>query len=115
MPTEVTCGGNALKFYASVRLNIRRTGLVKKGEVVNLFFLFLFWKTMDRTKRNISAILFVKRRLFRVYINLFTETLYDVIGFNWTTLTLKKKLVENKLKKNDLFFSYVVVLSYLPF
>nr|XP_048335738.1 DNA repair protein recA homolog 3, mitochondrial isoform X2 [Ziziphus jujuba var. spinosa] len=32
MPTEVTCGGNALKFYASVRLNIRRTGLVKKGE-----------------------------------------------------------------------------------
>ncbi|KAF5481831.1 hypothetical protein F2P56_002451 [Juglans regia] len=31
-PTEVTCGGNALKFYASVRINIRRTGLVKKGE-----------------------------------------------------------------------------------
>ncbi|KAL3825294.1 hypothetical protein ACJIZ3_021323 [Penstemon smallii] len=31
-PSEVTCGGNALKFYASVRLNIRRTGLVKKGE-----------------------------------------------------------------------------------
>ncbi|GLU10059.1 hypothetical protein SLE2022_268870 [Rubroshorea leprosula] len=31
-PTEVTCGGNALKFYASVRLNVRRTGLVKKGE-----------------------------------------------------------------------------------
>lgn len=31
-PTEVTCGGNALKFYASVRLNIRRTALVKKGE-----------------------------------------------------------------------------------
>ncbi|XP_038712168.1 DNA repair protein recA homolog 3, mitochondrial-like isoform X2 [Tripterygium wilfordii] len=31
-PSEVTCGGNALKFYASVRLNIRRVGLVKKGE-----------------------------------------------------------------------------------
>ncbi|XP_022754878.1 DNA repair protein recA homolog 3, mitochondrial-like isoform X1 [Durio zibethinus] len=31
-PTEVTCGGNALKFYASLRLNIRRTGFVKKGE-----------------------------------------------------------------------------------
>ncbi|KAJ7955906.1 DNA repair protein recA, mitochondrial [Quillaja saponaria] len=31
-PTEVTCGGNALKFYASVRLNIRRTGLVQKGQ-----------------------------------------------------------------------------------
>ncbi|XP_027338700.1 DNA repair protein recA homolog 3, mitochondrial-like [Abrus precatorius] len=31
-PTEVTCGGNALKFYASVRLNIKRVGFVKKGE-----------------------------------------------------------------------------------
>ncbi|XP_022154752.1 DNA repair protein recA homolog 3, mitochondrial-like isoform X4 [Momordica charantia] len=31
-PTEVTCGGNALKFYASMRLNIKRIGLVKKGE-----------------------------------------------------------------------------------
>ncbi|CAN0839109.1 DNA repair protein recA homolog 3, mitochondrial [Linum grandiflorum] len=31
-PQEVTCGGNALKFYASVRLNIKRIGLVKKGE-----------------------------------------------------------------------------------
>ncbi|CAN1340287.1 DNA repair protein recA homolog 3, mitochondrial [Linum perenne] len=33
-PQEVTCGGNALKFYASVRLNIKRIGLVKKGEEV---------------------------------------------------------------------------------
>lgn len=31
-PTEVTCGGNALKFYASVRLNIKRTGFIKRGE-----------------------------------------------------------------------------------
>ncbi|XP_039164001.1 DNA repair protein recA homolog 3, mitochondrial isoform X1 [Eucalyptus grandis] len=31
-PTEVTCGGNALKFYASVRLHIRKIGLIKKGE-----------------------------------------------------------------------------------
>lgn len=31
-PSEVTCGGNALKFYASVRLNIRRIGFLKKGE-----------------------------------------------------------------------------------
>ncbi|CAI9100606.1 OLC1v1037735C1 [Oldenlandia corymbosa var. corymbosa] len=31
-PTEVTCGGNALKFYASMRLNIKRIGLVKKGD-----------------------------------------------------------------------------------
>ncbi|CAA7020034.1 unnamed protein product [Microthlaspi erraticum] len=33
-PTEVTCGGNALKFYASMRLNIKRIGFVKKGEEI---------------------------------------------------------------------------------
>ena len=31
---ETTTGGNALKFYASVRLDIRRTGAVKDGEAV---------------------------------------------------------------------------------
>ena len=29
---ETTTGGNALKFYASVRLDIRRIGSIKKGE-----------------------------------------------------------------------------------
>ncbi|MCV2499863.1 MAG: recombinase RecA [Candidatus Lightella neohaematopini] len=32
--TETTAGGNALKFYASVRLDIRRIGPVKDGELV---------------------------------------------------------------------------------
>ncbi len=31
---ETTTGGNALKFYASVRLDIRRIGAIKKGEEV---------------------------------------------------------------------------------
>ena len=31
-PSEVTTGGNALKYYASVRLDIRRIGAVKRGE-----------------------------------------------------------------------------------
>ena len=31
---ETTAGGNALKFYASVRLDIRRTGSIKKGDEV---------------------------------------------------------------------------------
>ena len=31
---ETTTGGNALKFYASVRLDIRRTGSIKSGEEV---------------------------------------------------------------------------------
>ena len=29
---ETTTGGNALKFYASVRMDIRRTGQIKQGE-----------------------------------------------------------------------------------
>jgi recombination protein RecA len=31
---ETTTGGNALKFYASVRLDIRRTGAVKNGDEI---------------------------------------------------------------------------------
>jgi len=31
---ETTTGGNALKFYASVRLDIRRTGVIKSGESI---------------------------------------------------------------------------------
>ena len=31
---ETTTGGNALKFYASVRLDIRRTGQIKEGEAI---------------------------------------------------------------------------------
>jgi recombination protein RecA len=31
---ETTTGGNALKFYASVRMDIRRTGAIKQGEEV---------------------------------------------------------------------------------
>ena len=31
---ETTTGGNALKFYASIRLDIRRIGSVKEGDVV---------------------------------------------------------------------------------
>ena len=31
---ETTTGGNALKFYASMRLDIRRTGQIKKGDEI---------------------------------------------------------------------------------
>jgi recombination protein RecA len=31
---ETTTGGNALKFYASVRLDIRRIGSIKKGDEI---------------------------------------------------------------------------------
>jgi len=31
---ETTTGGNALKFYSTVRMDIRRTGAIKKGDVI---------------------------------------------------------------------------------
>ncbi|HAG62344.1 MAG TPA: recombinase RecA, partial [Coxiellaceae bacterium] len=31
---ETTTGGNALKFYSSVRLDIRKTGMIKKGDEI---------------------------------------------------------------------------------
>ena len=31
---ETTTGGNALKFYSSIRLDIRKTGVIKKGEEI---------------------------------------------------------------------------------
>jgi len=31
---ETTTGGNALKFYASVRMDIRRTGAIKRGDEI---------------------------------------------------------------------------------
>ena len=31
---ETTTGGNALKFYSSVRIDIRRTGALKKGDEI---------------------------------------------------------------------------------
>lgn len=33
-PTEITTGGNALKYYASVRIDVRRTASIKNGERV---------------------------------------------------------------------------------
>jgi RecA/RadA recombinase len=41
MPSEITSGGNALKFYASVRLNIKRKSQLKHGDEVQ------FWIRMD--------------------------------------------------------------------
>jgi recombination protein RecA len=37
MPSEVTAGGNALKFYASVCLNIKRKSQLKHGDEVLLW------------------------------------------------------------------------------
>ncbi|MGY0557218.1 MULTISPECIES: recombinase RecA [unclassified Lysobacter] len=58
---EVTTGGNALKFYASVRLDIRRIGAVKKG---------------DEIIGNQTKIKVVKNKLAPPFKQVFTEILY---------------------------------------
>ncbi len=58
---EVTTGGNALKFYASVRLDIRRIGSIKKGEEI----------IGNQTKIKV-----VKNKLAPPFKVIFTEILY---------------------------------------
>jgi len=58
---EVTTGGNALKFYASVRLDIRRIGAVKKG---------------DEVVGNQTRIKVVKNKLAPPFKQVITEILY---------------------------------------
>ena len=58
---ETTTGGNALKFYASVRLDIRRIGAVKKG---------------DEVVGNQTKIKVVKNKLAPPFKQIVTEILY---------------------------------------
>jgi recombination protein RecA len=58
---EVTTGGNALKFYASIRLDIRRIGAVKKG---------------DEVVGNQTRIKVVKNKLAPPFKQVVTEILY---------------------------------------
>ena len=58
---ETTTGGNALKFYASVRLDIRRTGAVKEG---------------DEIIGNQTKIKVVKNKLAPPFKQVITEILY---------------------------------------
>lgn len=58
---ETTTGGNALKFYASVRLDIRRIGSVKKG---------------DEIIGNETKIKVVKNKMAPPFKQVFTEILY---------------------------------------
>ncbi|MCE7032690.1 recombinase RecA [Lysobacter sp. GX 14042] len=58
---ETTTGGNALKFYSSVRLDIRRIGAIKKG---------------DEIIGNQTKIKVVKNKMAPPFKQIFTEILY---------------------------------------
>ena len=87
---ETTTGGNALKFYASVRLDIRRTGAIKEG---------------DEVVGNETRIKVVKNKIAAPFKQAETQILYGK-GFNrygeLIDLGVKNKLVE----KAGAWYSY---------
>lgn len=87
---ETTTGGNALKFYASVRLDIRRTGSIKEG---------------DEIVGNETRIKVVKNKIAAPFKQAETQILYGQ-GFNrfgeLIDLGVKNKLVE----KAGAWYSY---------
>ncbi len=87
---ETTTGGNALKFYASVRLDIRRTGSIKEG---------------DEVVGNETRIKVVKNKIAAPFKEANTQIMYGQ-GFNregeLIDLGVKHKLVE----KAGAWYSY---------
>ncbi|WP_275130243.1 recombinase RecA [Vibrio sp. JC009] len=87
---ETTTGGNALKFYASVRLDIRRTGAIKEG---------------DEVVGNETKIKVVKNKIAAPFKEAHTQIMYGQ-GFNregeLIDLGVKHKLVE----KAGAWYSY---------
>ncbi|MGL4380097.1 recombinase RecA [Vibrio sp. HDW18] len=79
---ETTTGGNALKFYASVRLDIRRTGAIKEG---------------DEVVGNETRIKVVKNKIAAPFKEAHTQIMYGQ-GFNregeLIDLGVKHKMVE---------------------
>lgn len=87
---ETTTGGNALKFYASVRLDVRRIGAIKSGEDV----------TGNRT-----AVKVVKNKLAPP----FTKTEFDLMygeGISETGDVLDLAVTANLVEKSGAWFSY---------
>ncbi len=87
---ETTTGGNALKFYASVRLDIRRTGSIKEG---------------DEVVGNETRIKVVKNKIAAPFKEANTQIMYGQ-GFNregeLIDLGVKCKLIE----KSGAWYSY---------
>ena len=87
---ETTTGGNALKFYASVRLDIRRTGAIKKGEEI------IGSETKVKVVKNKVAPPF-KQAMFEILYNEGISRLGEVID-----LGVECKLIE----KSGAWYSY---------
>lgn len=88
--TETTTGGNALKFYASIRLDIRRIGVVKDGENI------IGSETRVKVVKNKISVPFKQAEFQIIYgegINFYGELLY---------LGIKHNIIE----KSGIWYSY---------
>ncbi|MDW1582280.1 recombinase RecA [Vibrio sp. 947] len=86
---ETTTGGNALKFYASVRLDIRRTGAIKSG---------------DEVVGNETRIKVVKNKIAAPFKEANTQIMYGK-GFNRTGEILDLSVKNSLIDKSGAWFS----------
>ncbi|KAA1254727.1 recombinase RecA [Vibrio cholerae] len=86
---ETTTGGNALKFYASVRLDIRRTGSIKSG---------------DEVVGNETRIKVVKNKIAAPFKEANTQIMYGK-GFNRTGEILDLSVKNGLIDKSGAWFS----------
>ncbi len=87
---EVTTGGNALKFYASVRLDVRRTNVLKRGEDI----------IGNRTRVRV-----VKNKLAPPFRQAEFDVLYDR-GMSRSGELFDLALQQGLIVKNGSWFSY---------
>ena len=87
---ETTTGGNALKFYASVRLDIRRTGAIKKGEEII---------------GNETRIKVVKNKVAPPFRQVDCEILYGE-GISREAELIELGVAQNLIEKSGAWYSY---------
>jgi len=87
---ETTTGGNALKFYASVRLDIRKTGVIKNGETV---------------VGNKARVKIVKNKVAPPFREAEFEITYGA-GVNWPAEAVDLGSEANLLEKSGAFYSW---------
>ena len=87
---ETTTGGNALKFYASVRLDIRRIGAIKKG---------------DEIVGNETRVKVVKNKVAPPFKEIYFDILYGV-GISRESELIGMGVQHDIVEKSGAWYSY---------